>query len=191
MFDHLQQAAAGAWHDTLSYGDVVIFRFPVAEEDGGDAPKARPCLVLDVERFGDRQYTLLAYGTTQANRANRGYEIRVYAPEEYAAAGLRNPTRFVGARRILVPLDHADFALGPTGTPVIGRLSGAAFERMNAVRGRIHAEADIASERRAERRREAWERRQSHRRAAARPVIVERRKRREFTRPKQSKTATR
>ncbi|WP_139226808.1 hypothetical protein [Poseidonocella pacifica] len=35
---------------------------------------------------------------------------------------------------------------------MLGRLGGSALAAMNAVRGRIHAERDIATERRAERR---------------------------------------
>ena len=162
MFDHpalsqVPRQAVADWRDALRHGDVVSFRFPV--EGDGATPKTRPCLVLDIEPHGARRHALLAYGTTSGSKANRGCEVAVIRPDLIAAAGLRRPTRFVGARRILVPLQHSAFAVsGETGSPVLGRLEGPALERLNRVRARIHAEADIAAERRDARRREwaAW-----------------------------------
>lgn len=142
-----------AWRDHLSYGDIVSFRFPLAEEAGTGKPKARPCLILDIETRDGQRYALLAYGTTSRRRSNVGYEIHVRRRDEYLPAGLDEPTRFVGARRLLVPLTHSDFAIcRATGSAVLGRLEGAPFDDMNAVRGRIHAEADIAADRRSRRR---------------------------------------
>jgi len=158
------------WREALTWGDIISFRFPI--EGAGALPKKRPCLVLDVHRLGDSRYALLAYGTSADTQANRGYEVRLTEPEA-RAAGLHRPTRFVGARRMLVAVDHPDIIISAaTDTPLIGRLTGAAFERMNAVRARIHAEADIAADRRSERRRTRQGRR---RRAEARPATVERR----------------
>ena len=143
-----------AWQDHVSHGDIVSFRFPLAEEASTGQPKARPCLILDIEVRGGQRYALLAYGTTSRRRSNVGYEIHVRRRAEYLSAGLDEPTRFVGARRLLVPLTHSGFAIcRATGSAVLGRLDGAPFEAMNAVRGRIHAEADIAADRRSRRRR--------------------------------------
>ena len=142
-----------AWQNHLSYGDIVSFRFPLAEEGPKGRPKARPCLILDIEEHGGQRYALLAYGTSSRRRSNIGYEVHVRRRADYLSAGLREPTRFVGARRLLVPLDHSGFVIcGATGAPVLGRLDGSPFEAMNAVRARIYAEADIAAERRNERR---------------------------------------
>jgi hypothetical protein len=142
-----------AWQDHVSHGDIVSFRFPLAEESGTGRPKARPCLVLDIETKSDERYALLAYGTTSHRRSNVGYEIHVRRRADYLSAGLDEPTRFVGARRILVPLTHKGFVIfRGTGSCVLGILDGAPFEAMNAVRGRIHAERNIAAERRAQRR---------------------------------------
>ena len=158
-------ATATAWHDHLTYGDIVAFRFPLAEEGSGGQPKARPCLILDVEVRGGHRYALIAYGTTSYRRSNVGYDIHVRRRDDYVSAGLNEPTRFVGARRLSVPLTHSGFVMSRAkGSAVIGRLGGAAFDAMNAVRGRIHAEADIAEDRRA--------RRRSTRRRAA-DVVVE------------------
>lgn len=132
------------WTATLTWGDIVSFRFPVAEEEGVK-PKARPCLVLDVEDRDGLRFATLAYGTSVGGTANRGFEIRVSRPEEAAAAGLDRPTRFVGARRITVSVAHPGFCMHRVlGTPVLGRLTGASVDRMNRVRARIHAERDIA-----------------------------------------------
>lgn len=71
------------------------------------------------------------------------------ASADYIPSGLNEPTRFVGARRLLVPLGHSGFVIcRATGSPVLGRLDGGPFAAMNAVRGRIHAERDIAAYRR-------------------------------------------
>lgn len=156
-----------AWQDRLSHGDVVAFRFPVADEDGAP-PKSRPCLVLDVVTIAGTTLVTLAYGTTAQSDANRGCEIHVTRPEAMRAAGVHRPTRFVGARRITVSVDHSGFAANRAGTPVIGRLGAPEFERLNAVRARIHAEADMAAERHATRRRE-------RRRSPEHPIIEHRR----------------
>src|SRR6056297_1555879 len=152
-----------AWQDHLSYGDIVSFRFPLAEEGHTGRPKARPCLVLEIETHGGERYALLAYGTTSRRRSNIGYEVHVRRKVDYLSAGLNEPTRFVGARRLLVPFDHSGFVIcRATGAPVLGRLDGNPFDAMNAVRGRIHAERDIAADRRGRTRRGAARRRKAH-----------------------------
>ncbi|MFY0309419.1 hypothetical protein ACFMBG_05935 [Leisingera sp. D0M16] len=155
MLDSTQTtfAMTPAWQDHLSPGDIVSFRFPLAEEGHTGHPKARPCLILDIEEHGGKRYALLAYGTTSRRRSNIGYEVHVRRRADYLSAGLNEPTRFVGERRLLVPLSHRGFSVcRATGSAVLGRLDGSAFAAMNAVRGRLHAERDIAADRRAGRR---------------------------------------
>ena len=143
-----------AWQDHVTHGDIVSFRYPFAEDTSTGQPKARPCLILDIEIIGGQRYALIAYGTTSHRRSNVGQEIHVRRRAEYLSAGLDKPTRFVGARRVLVPLTHRSFAIcSATGSAVLGRLDGEPFEAMNAVRGRIHAMRDIAAETRPRRRR--------------------------------------
>ena len=142
-----------AWRDHVSCGDIVSFRFPLAEKDAEGRPKARPCLILDIEEKGGQRYALIAYGTASRRRSNVGYEVHVRRRTDYIAAGLDKPTRFVGARRVLVPLTHSGFIVcGATGSAVLGRLDGNPFDAMNAVRGRIHAMRDMAEDRRQARR---------------------------------------
>ena len=136
-----------AWRDHVSYGDIVSFRFPLAEENSTERPKARPCLILDTEVQVGQRYALIAYGTTSRRRSNIGHEVHVRCRSDYIAAGLDEPTRFIGARRLLVPLKHSGFVVcRATGSAVLGRLDGRPFEAMNAVRGRIHAMRDIAED---------------------------------------------
>ena len=180
MHDSIQTTLAitPAWQDLITPGDIVSFRFPLAEEDHSGRPKARPCLVLDIEEHGDQRYALLAYGTTSRRRSNIGYEVHARRRADYLSAGLNEPTRFVGARRLLVPLKHSGFAVcpccagevcvrrragplplrwvcplacAPNKVAVLGRLGGAPFNAMNAVRCRINAERDIAADHRSRR----------------------------------------
>jgi len=158
MFDAFLPTLQSAldWRATVAIGDILSFRFPVAdEEEGGTDLKNRPCLVLEVEDRGGVRYALLAYGTSSRGRANRGDEVLIRRPEALASCGLDRPTRFVGARRIWVPLASNDFVpRRKDGTALIGQLSGAELARLNAVRARIIALADIAAYRREEGRRE-------------------------------------
>jgi hypothetical protein len=178
MLDHLQTnfqttnpQAPTDWHAGLTWGHIVLFRFPVRLPGETDNAKVRPCLVLDVEMVGAQRCALIAYGTSADTKANRGYEIDVRG-EEATAVGLHKPTRFVGARRILVPLEHPGFLMiGDSGSPIVGRLTGQSLDRMNAVRGRIHAEADMAKAR-------LFNRRTDWRKSArGRPFTLERKSR--------------
>jgi hypothetical protein len=122
------------WHARLAPGDVVSFRFPVADPGRGARVKKRPCLVLDVRVFEGRRCARIAYGTSVRSRANRGREIRVRRPEGMARAGLNRPTRFVGARCVTVPLDDPRFVVSArTGSPVLGRLDAGLRARMAEV----------------------------------------------------------
>ena len=153
MFDASPTAAEADWKTTLSHGDVVAFRFPVVDAESGARPKTRPCLVFDtLEIRGDR-YALIAYGTSVRVRADTGLQVRVLGAAA-GEAGLHRDTWFLGARRLLVPVGHSGFSVSAHGgTPVIGRLGGAAFERLNAVRARLDAQRDIAADRRFQKRR--------------------------------------
>ena len=141
--------------DRLARGDIVLFRFPTAEEEAEiGAPKRRPCLVLDTFERGGARYVELAYGTSAMTKANRGYEILVKQPASRAAAGLNRPTRFVGARRAIVNVNNIGSSDMARGMEVIGHLDDALQARMHAVRARLQAEADIAAHDRAEKRRD-------------------------------------
>jgi hypothetical protein len=153
MFDETHQSD---WQDDIAIGDIVLFRFPISKPDG-EAPKRRPCVVLEVLCLGGWTFVCLAYGTTSSGNANRGRELIVKQPEGLAAAGLNRPTRFIGARNIIVSVNHAGFRADGNDDARIGRLDAELMERLHEIRARLHAHADIAAEnsrtRRAERQR--------------------------------------
>lgn len=146
------------WPDDIQRGDVVRFRFSIAEEDG-EAPKLRPCLVLEIGTLNGHRFVTLAYGTGAPAKGKYGYEIIVKGKPSMRAAGLTKPTRFVAIRRITVSTEHHGFE-PLCGTPVIGRLDASLLQRMDAVRARLWAEHDIAADRRHERdlERRRWQR---------------------------------
>ena len=133
------------WRSLIRPGDIVVYRFPVAEgPEASKAPKARPCLVMEIETLGGRPFATIAYGTSARSGANRGYEVPVLRAADHAAAGLHRPTRFVGFRRLLVSLQNGGFVTSAaTGSPVIGRLSEGPLRRLDRVRARIQAERDM------------------------------------------------
>ena len=131
MLDHSTEPR---WQDDLQRGDIVLFRFPVSDEGPAPHPKARPCLVLERAVLQGVTFLKLAYGTSAKGKANRGHEVHVTQPDGMRCAGLREPTRFVGSRAILVSPENAGFALGQAGTPVIGRLDDGLLARMNRIR---------------------------------------------------------
>jgi len=66
-----------AWQDHVTYDDIVAFRVLLAEDASTGQPKARPCLIFDIEVIGGQRYALIAYGTTSHRRPNVGYELHV------------------------------------------------------------------------------------------------------------------
>ncbi|WP_156127821.1 hypothetical protein [Pseudooceanicola atlanticus] len=151
MFDHTIHVAAN-WAEYVEPGHVVLFRFPVRYPQTKDGlPTARPCLVLEVDGEGASRKLVLAYGTTATSISHTGYDIRLTRLSDLKSAGLKRPTRFIGARLLSVSPNHDGFPIGMTGTPVTGRLADAPWERMQWVRARLHAEHGIAVEHQRER----------------------------------------
>lgn len=183
MFDkNLAKINSADWHHTINHGDIVQFRFPVEGRVDREQPALRPCLVLDVEIFAGMVYAVLAPGMVMQGKSgsDRGLQITIDDPEVLAAEALKHPIRFEADRRICVPVSHTGFAPDEASdSPVTGRLTGLAFNRMNAVRARIHAERDIAREYRTERRRN----RRKGQRKQPRTVVVERRRPKRQIRP--------
>ncbi|ATG36763.1 hypothetical protein PhaeoP23_02653 [Phaeobacter piscinae] len=160
MYHHPHPFFAAEDHTSLQRGDVVLFRFPLNDENAEpSAPKRRPCLVLNTLSSGDDRFVEIAYGTSADTRANRGYEVIVNHPASRDTAGLSKPTRFVGARRIIVHVDHSGFDGQTEGPEIIGKLDARLMERLNTVWARIQAEADTAARHREEQRAEQvrWE----------------------------------
>ena len=143
------------WQQDLAPGDVVLYRFPTTEDlPDGEAPKMRPCLVLDTPRLAGKSFAKLAYGSSAYGKSNRGREVIVRQAPSIAEAGLNRPSRFTLARTLLVSLDHPGFEAETHGDPRIGRLDEGLMERLHALRARMQAEADIAADHRRARREE-------------------------------------
>jgi hypothetical protein len=138
-----------SWKESLTRGDIVSFAFPIERPLPWDFVKPRPCLVLDTIRHEGRRQAILAYGTDFENRSNRGQEVRVRHEADIRALGLRKPTRFVCARRLVVLLDHSGFRCSSEGTPVIGRLTPPLFARLETVLADLGLEAAVAQPNRA------------------------------------------
>lgn len=133
------------WQTELTAGTVVSYRFPVAEEAGGPEPKARPCLVVDVREIDGQRHAVVAYGTSRQTKTNCGYEVEVRNVEARAAAGLDRRTRFIGARRVTVPLGDAAFVTcRQRDTPILGHLAGGPLARLETLRERFGADLRTA-----------------------------------------------
>jgi hypothetical protein len=155
LYHHPHPLSAAQDHTSLQRGDVVLFRFPLNDKNAEHGvSKRRPCLVLNTLSHGDDRFVEIAYGTSADTRANRGYEVIVKHATSREEAGLSKPTRFVGARRIIVHVNHSGFDGEAEGPEIIGKLDAPLLERLNAVRARIQAEADIVAHDREEQRAE-------------------------------------
>lgn len=121
----------------LAPGDVVLFRFPLAEGADGSGVKLRPCLVFDRRSLGGDEFLDLAYGTSSRTRSNVGYELHINRHDDIAAAGLDTPTRFICARRVLVHPRHRGFGRGPGKDPFLGRISPELAVRLDDLRGKV------------------------------------------------------
>jgi hypothetical protein len=152
MFDQTQPYD---WQQDLDLGDVVLFRFPTTEDlPEGEAPKMRPCLVIDTPRLGERRFASLAYGSSAYGKSNRGREVLVRQAPSIVIAGLNRPSRFTLTRTLLVSLDNPGFEAEKRSDPRIGRLDEGLMARLHALRARMQAEAGIAAEHRRAKREE-------------------------------------
>lgn len=121
-----------SWRDRLLAGDIVSFVFPSSEGDA-ELEKARPSLVLTVDRDGEEPMVTVAYGTSSRSRSNTGLELHVRKLEDIEAAGLHKRTRFVGARTATVPLSSMRFVECADGTAVLGLLPTPLLARLAQV----------------------------------------------------------
>jgi hypothetical protein len=66
----LPDTTVPGWQQTLQRGDILSFVFPCGEDDSAEPPKARPCLVLELEDRDGHRLAQLAYGTTSISGRN-------------------------------------------------------------------------------------------------------------------------
>lgn len=154
MFDthhSTRSTTAAPWQDHLAPGDAVAFSFPVPGD--GSLPYPRPCLVLDLETLGEHRMVLLACGKNSPRPSVRISHIDIRGTAACRRAGVDAPTRFCGTQRLLVPLAHGGFDISPeSGSPILGRLGGEAYERMRVLRAQICVLRGLRAERRRSRR---------------------------------------
>lgn len=118
-------------HTKPQVGDVGRFWFPEWPSPH-PGPKARPCLIMDIEVREGNTYVKIAYGTSQRTQAlNRG-EFNVLASEktEWSACNDKD-TKFVLRNTDWFPLDERWFVdvVGHIRTPgLIRKLRTAAGE---------------------------------------------------------------
>lgn len=129
-----------SWQHSLKPGAIVAYRFPHERRAAdGEQPKVRPTLALDVIKFGDQPFAMIAYGTSSARGRAPGLLIEVNDPDELEAANLASRTVFDASRRLLVSLHSSGFASpARSDSPVIGQLAGVSAERAALVRRRVH-----------------------------------------------------
>lgn len=136
------------WQNDVSYGDIVLFRFPGAGQPAAARPAVRSCLVLDVAMLNARRRAILVPAFAARHPGASGRTLVLRSQAEYRQAGLDRPTQFPIRSQLIVPLEHDGFVVSDaTGTPLVGRLGGDALEWVNAERARIHALRDIRAER--------------------------------------------
>ncbi|WP_407492355.1 hypothetical protein [Pseudooceanicola sp. MF1-13] len=148
MFDH-PLSTPHAWADQAQVGDVLLFHFPSPDEPG--PVLARPCLVIEESRNLRRRCLTLANSRPLWSISLVETSIDVIRPAELAAAGLDQSTAFDAYRALLISVHNASFAIHPeTGTPIIGRLIGDSYERMQSVRAYLSTQSRIADRHRQE-----------------------------------------
>ncbi|WGT52615.1 hypothetical protein [Thioclava nitratireducens] len=128
------------WSDTIKAGDIISYRFPLREGVTEERPKPRPCLVLAVSHHNGQRWLCVAYGTSSRKKALNplGIELSLTAA---MACGLDRATGFLGSRtRVIRTNDPALSVCPDLRTPVLGALSGRAFERMLLVQKRLLAQ---------------------------------------------------
>lgn len=141
--------AAHDQSDPISIGDLI--RWPL----GGGAESI--ALVVEVGAVVGWRTLILALALPDHSQPVRPATFRMTRADDLFAAGLAAPVRFELDRGVSVSPRHPCLLTGAS--PLLGRLSGTALDRLNDARARLHALRDIAAARREERRgdrRTAW-----------------------------------
>ena len=104
------------------------FRSAFRSARGEGRVKTRPCLVIAATPGKEgAPLVTIAYGTSAGSHSNRGLDLELPEPDDYKAAGLQRPTRFVLMRRVTVPASDLGLNGRKAGSPVIGSLPPSAM----------------------------------------------------------------
>ena len=116
-------------------GDVVLA--PVPSRTGRGRPRPAPCLVLDVEDVGEERWLRLLPGAPATGRPARRGDVYAAAADVRGEPGLGQPYVFVANRSFARALDRRPAGARRGADPVVlGRLSGRARSRLEALRRR-------------------------------------------------------
>lgn len=89
----------------LAVGDVVLCWFPLEEAPGEPGPKARPCIVVNLQRGNvyRRGRVEVMFGTT-SQKKKTGQTLRLFKEDDLTASGLDRPSKFLLSKRASIPL---------------------------------------------------------------------------------------
>nr|WP_321462896.1 hypothetical protein [uncultured Cohaesibacter sp.] len=137
-----------SWPETIQRGDIVAFHFPSGKSGKPAQLFPRPWLVLDMQTHVGQLYLTLARSHEAGQLPHRFYELVVSQSGQATIAGASGPMVFNCRQQVIVSVRHKGFALGQQGSPVIGMVNESELERLNAIRARLQAFADIRAEER-------------------------------------------
>ncbi|WP_319496608.1 hypothetical protein [uncultured Cohaesibacter sp.] len=148
LIDHPQ---TNRWHNTISWGDIVSFDLP-SRTILPETKKSTisPWLILDRNTNVGEEFVTMAPGSTECTLPHKAEALLVSGQDRIRAAGLSCPTLFDCEHAMIVSVKHHGFVLTKNSSPIIGHLIGDDRHRLNSIRARLDAFADIAKERRAE-----------------------------------------
>ncbi|TLP42161.1 hypothetical protein FDK21_20225 [Cohaesibacter sp. CAU 1516] len=148
------QMASLEEEDVVREGDIVSFRFPVADGSLERPPQIRPCVVLAANVMAATPFVTIAYGVNDDGKGNHdASDFLITNLEEIRKAGLKGPTRFICRHALSVSVNNDSFEHDIFGSPVLGHLTGPALARLHQVREQARAEAVAAAAYRDHRRR--------------------------------------
>ncbi|WP_373237571.1 hypothetical protein [Cohaesibacter celericrescens] len=133
------------WRNSLHWGDVVSFRFPMPHKGPGLPLKAKPCVIIDVVTITGECFVTLACGTDMRSEPEGRYNTHVVQPSALILAGFTCPTCFDCSQHITVSVKNVGFDLNVHDTPVIGLLTGPERQRFDDVRLKVKAEIYTAT----------------------------------------------
>jgi hypothetical protein len=128
---------SNAWKAQLTWGDIVQFRFPIADDCLSNLPQVRPCLVYDIQSINGIQLVTLICGIENDNHVPAPQDIVISHPEAMSSTGLLIPTRFDSNLRLTVSSNHNWFTPQSTGSPVIGRLNESEKIQLRSLRTQV------------------------------------------------------
>nr|WP_321459820.1 hypothetical protein [uncultured Cohaesibacter sp.] len=135
-------------HQAIQRGDIVAFHFPSGKSGKPAQFFPHPWLVLDMQTHVGQLYLTLARWHEAGQLPHRFYELVVSQSGQATIAGVSGPMLFNCRQQVIVSVRHKGFALGQHGFPVIGMVNESELERLNAIRARLQAFADIRAEER-------------------------------------------